>query len=890
MTARPSGFPFNFLTTLSLFLVLSTTALANLKEEKFKTHLRWGIVAPKDQLYISKKNNTVTLETLNFKLFEKIVKDLSKVQVSKKYFSRFAYDSKDYPAAPAKIVISLKDKSVELFSFYKDSDKQYLLDFWIDQEKVAKKVIKPIVAKKAPVRPTKLTKVVIPKKTVKKAKIQTVPSALVKKRKRTGEYRDFRYGAAFVWDYEPILPTLKAIIDLENKTPEYFYPISNRKYEKDDKEAHMQLSINLFRKGKWGLMYKSVKLYYEKYAEDNNQALNEYLKANALLRSNQKDKNKGITNTANNIFLGIIAMTETYELKGAILKYLVQYFMNSSDYIQALDSAKKLYIVSKEDFDEETSIYAATAILHSLAKLEQVERIIKFVNEPTIIKLLPKQITLAYLTYVYSKRDNVDKIISLYNANKNSAISMHSAIVFNVAEAYFKKAEYQKAIKLFDIFLSKFSFMTQSSHSRLRIALAYDFLDRDPQKVMKLYENAVNRSSDPAISYEAKLRYVGMRLVRKKQIDKKDVEYRSFLDKTAKETQAMSKKLEKLLWLVRLRIFINSKKLDQALAYITGLPLKSMTPVDRRTFEGDGAEIVYGLIKKHYDRLEYPKAVRIWEIYRERYISKIALNPYLNFIICNSYMKLGLNDSFRRTFTVFKEFNKNHQRTYPIWIENFKVGTSNNMLIELELLRHLNAGEWKTAQVKLDNILDVKKNFVKQNYYDGLISYHLKDYKRAKKAFERFLQSHRENLEISPLELMNIVKSYVDTSYKLDTEKRFREIAFALKNDLRAIKNPIMNDALEKIDYLLIESLSNGKKNHFSKLDILTSKFKSSFKESAYNSRVDYLRAKNFIKNKEVAKGKRILQEIVKNQAIPSYIRELAQTELSSIELWSGRL
>lgn len=42
-------------------------------------------------------------------------------------------------------------------------------------------------------------------------------------RKQKNEtHRDFRYGGPFVWDYEPLSPDPKIIVDVIRKTPEFF--------------------------------------------------------------------------------------------------------------------------------------------------------------------------------------------------------------------------------------------------------------------------------------------------------------------------------------------------------------------------------------------------------------------------------------------------------------------------------------------------------------------------------------------------------------------------------------------------------------------------------------------------------------------------------------------
>lgn len=887
----------NLLTALTISVSLfalptfNNVIASTVTSEKFKTHVRWSITSPKDQLYINKTKSTVKLETLNLQLFEKMVEDLSKQNTSPEYFKRFTYDSKDYPTGPARIEIQLADENVELFSFYKEREKRYFLDFWRDGETApAVKVLE----KKEPIKQIVEVKA---KPVVAKVKVETKTdvaknlSIFEKKAnliiKGQDEYRDFRYGASFVWDYEPLMPKVEKIIDLENKTPEYFYPIPNREFDKDDKEAHMQLSINLYKKGKWGLMYKSIKLYDEKYGVDKNQDINDYLKANALLRSNIHDKNKGITNTANNIFINIIEVTNNYEMKNAIFKYLLQYYINAGDYIQVLQVSKNMYVASKENFDQETSIFAATVIINSLAQLSQIEKVQEFLKDPTIEKLMPKQVALAYLIYINMKIGDHKEVISLYENSKSGVVANQSSILFNVAEAYFKKAKYDKSIELYDAFLKSYSYISESSHARLRVALSYDLLDKDPKKILELYKSAINRSTLPEVRYEAKLRYVGMRIARKIKLDDTDLETLAFIDQTDQEQKVVKNDLMKLLWIVRLRTLIVQDKLKEALAYITSLPLNSLKPAESRTFAGDGAEIAYGLIKKNYDEGLFADAIKMWEVYKDKYVAKVALDSYLNFIVCDSYINLGLQESFKRSFERFKQLSDSQERTYPIWIKRNKIGSTTSMLAELEVIQLMRDQKWDKMNERLAVLTAGSGNFLKANYYKGLVSYNLKRYEDAKNNFEQFILSGNKQVETSPSELNNMILAYVDSVYQLNDQDKFREVAWAMRGDLQKISSPAMKDASEKVTYLLIESIYGENKTDFEKLDELTSSFLKDFDKSIYHGRVVYLRAKNFINNKNIDEGKRILQDIVKSTTIPTYIKDMAKTELSSIELWS---
>src|SRR5690606_13887433 len=101
-------------------------------------------------------------------------------------------------------------------------------------------------------------------------------------------------------------------------------------------------------------------------------------------------------------------------------------------------------------------------------------------------------------------------------------------------------------------------------------------------------------STSAEVRYETKLRYVTMRLARKYKPTESDKEIEVFLEQSPDETKALDHNLKKLLWLVRLRLFISTKDYDKALSYLTSIPVDSLKRAERRVFEGDGAEIVYG--------------------------------------------------------------------------------------------------------------------------------------------------------------------------------------------------------------------------------------------------------------------------------------------------------
>ena len=49
-------------------------------QETFKTHLRWNLVVPKEQVSIKKEGSTLVLESMNLDLFEKLASELEKAK------------------------------------------------------------------------------------------------------------------------------------------------------------------------------------------------------------------------------------------------------------------------------------------------------------------------------------------------------------------------------------------------------------------------------------------------------------------------------------------------------------------------------------------------------------------------------------------------------------------------------------------------------------------------------------------------------------------------------------------------------------------------------------------------------------------------------------------
>ncbi|MES2527969.1 MAG: hypothetical protein V4598_12825 [Bdellovibrionota bacterium] len=890
------------LTTLLLASALTATSvLADIvNQETFKTHLRWNLVVPRDQLTVVKRDQTLYIETLNLQLFETLAGDLARMKTEGSYIESVSYSKDNFPAKPATVSVKLKDPSVELFSFYRDADKKYILDFWINSDLISEKAPSMSKLQPLPVEPLVIKKKVeLPvKNDLLTAKSKLLTSVEVKRsdeaRLNPG-YRDFRYGASFMWNYNAMIPSLEKDINLASKTPESLFPVKDRGNLDDPKEAHMQLTVNFFRESRWGLMNKSITLYEKKYGtRDANYVVNEYMKANALLKGNLAKPNRGITQSAMVILSNIKDLTTDYELKGSILRYLIQYNADMKDYVRTLELAKELYVEARGNFDQTLVIQSALTILHSLAELKQPEKIEAFLSETENKKLqsiLPPQMSMAYITFALLMKGETKDIIKRYRMVEKSLMKpVHPAILFNVGESFFRHAEYENSIKAFDEFVSVYSYVREAPHARLRLGLAYELLDRPVSETLVLYKNAIDRSTDPSIRYEAKLRYVGLRVARKMKPDISDFETEVFLEQSPDEAKVLSHDLKKLLWLVRLRLFITTKDYDKALAYLTGIPLDALRPAERRVFEGDGAEVVFGLIQEAYLKEDYSKAVKIWETYRAKYEQKVASNLYLNFVICESFLKLGMYKSYDRALTNFKEVQKAEPRNFPLWIDRTKSTDLGLMIEELNIIRLVADQKYTEASDKLTTLPVSLRDSINYPYYVGLIKFNQKAYSDAVVEFEKVLVRQNPANILTPRQTADLLMGYVESLYQLKDQERFKTVVKALSDDVSSSKSaPILNIS-ERINYLLIEAYAGEGNPEWKELEMMTKSFREKFQKSPYTARIGYLYGLSLIKNSRVQEGRGVLNDLTTDKNVPSHIKEMARSELATLELIEKKL
>jgi len=177
-----------------------------------------------------------------------------------------------------------------------------------------------------------------------------------------------------------------------------------------------------------------------------------------------------------------------------------------------------------------------------------------------------------------------------------------------------------------------------------------------------------------------------------------------------------------------------------------------------------------------------------------------------------------------------------------------------------------------------------KKKELNYDYYKGLVNFHNKDYKASIKNFEKIITGPNKNNQLSLIQNINMLTSYVESLYQAGDSETFRKNALAVANDIEETGNEKLMKVNEKIYYLLAEDLFAGVKASKT-LEKICKKFLMNFPNSEYQDRVNYLYGHSLARNDKFRDARNVLNELVGKEETPEYIKELARSELSSLKI-----
>ena len=557
---------FIFSTFLVFFSYPSLGQLLSIeKEDRF---YRLSIQAKKESLKVARNLGEVVIETSDKDLGKALEKEFSSGLQDGKIDQSFIKRLKTEKNSNGNFRFLFKVGlfSTDIFHFYRDRKKSYVIDFWKNSSSSPSQES----FKKAPTGETP--------KIVKKE---------IRSKKKEDPYFSFSHGASFWWDYRPLLPMFTHEINISEDVPEFFYPIKNPSNSQDgDYQKHLQLIIGFYQNRKNSLMKKLITFIKVKYGHESSyNELIDYIKVNASIRENPKRAIPELESYVLKVSSG--------EMKKACLRYLVAYYDKNRNNTKALKFSKIFYSEAKKSNKREELSLAASMIMFYVAALDQTNDLQKLANDKTIIDLIPTQSVLSYRFFSFLHHDQIDSILREYELNKKNLVKpINAGILFNVAEASFRKKQYEQALQLFDEFIQFYSSHPKSGEARNRVALIYDFLSKPIEIVERLYRRAIDRSSNGPVQYEAAIRYAALRSVRKKDFTKEDLFTRELLNRKESDRFSISRDLQELLWLVRFRGFIRDENFKDGFSYLRSIPMEIFSLKKREVFLADGAQLI----------------------------------------------------------------------------------------------------------------------------------------------------------------------------------------------------------------------------------------------------------------------------------------------------------
>jgi tetratricopeptide (TPR) repeat protein len=262
----------------------------------------------------------------------------------------------------------------------------------------------------------------------------------------------------------------------------------------------------------------------------------------------------------------------------------------------------------------------------------------------------------------------------------------------------------------------------------------------------------------------------------------------------------------------------------------------------------------------------------------------------MNFVVCDSFIKLGLYKSYDRALDSFKSVQGEEPRVFPIWVDRIKNTNLSEMIEELSLIRMVADKDWKGASDKLASYPVSLRDSLNYPYYRGLIYFHQKSYTDAITEFEKVLVKQNSKNQLTPRQTADLLMGYVDSLYQLKDQDRFKTVVRALSQDINTSKSaPILNVS-ERVNYLLIESFAGESNPEWKELEIMTKAFREKFQKSPYTARIGYLYGLSLIKNSRIAEGKEVLSLLTSDEKVPLHVKEMCRSELATLELVEKKL
>jgi len=168
-----------------------------------------------------------------------------------------------------------------------------------------------------------------------------------------------------------------------------------------------------------------------------------------------------------------------------------------------------------------------------------------------------------------------------------------------------------------------------------------------------------------------------------------------------------------------------------------------------------------------------------------------------------------------------------------------------------------------------------------------LIAYSQKNYAQAVGQFENFFSKQDQRIIYDPSDVADMIRAYTDSIYEQGQTDKFLKVSEAILNDTTSFgtDNAYIQNVRERIAYLGIEINAGKKKENFMLFEKQINDFKKANPKSIYTGRVNYLLGQVMINNQKIKEGREIFTNLMNDKGTSDYLKELAKSELSLLNL-----
>jgi len=167
------------------------------------------------------------------------------------------------------------------------------------------------------------------------------------------------------------------------------------------------------------------------------------------------------------------------------------------------------------------------------------------------------------------------------------------------------------------------------------------------------------------------------------------------------------------------------------------------------------------------------------------------------------------------------------------------------------------------------------------------VAFNQKNYPLAVTQFENFFSKQDQRIIYDPSDVADMIRAYTDSIYELGQSDKFLKVSEAILNDTNSFgtDNAYIQNVRERIAYLGIEISAGKKSENYMLFEKMINDFKKANPKSIYTGRVNYLLGQAMIKNQKIKEGREVFTNLMNDKETSDYIKELAKSELSLLNL-----